>query len=147
MQTASTLYTDDAVCDIGDITEVESVRVENGARRSPHSEALTLATVRERITFFNNKEIRSAQLARDFKARMVFPTDDRMIRMLQSGTNYPFTDKDVRNATFIWGKSTSESRGKEVHRKRLTGPPIARPLPVVQDIDINGHIFRVNRYH
>ena len=54
MQTASTLYTDDAVCDIGDITEVESVRVENGARRSPYSEALTLATVRERITFFNN---------------------------------------------------------------------------------------------
>jgi hypothetical protein len=103
----------------------------------PHrSDTRALATVANRRGFFTKREIENAQLARDFQERMCFPTDERMKRIITGGTDFPFTIADIYAATFIWGQSASAIRGKEVHRKKLVGGPIERPMAQRQNVGV-----------
>jgi hypothetical protein len=74
---------------------------------------------------------------------MCFPTDERMKRIITGGTDFPFTIADIDAATFIWGLSASAIRGKEVHRKKLVGGPVERPMAQRQNVGIEMDIMKV----
>jgi hypothetical protein len=110
----------------------------------PHkTDTIALATVANRRGFFTKREVENAQIARDFQERMCFPTDERMKRIVTGGTDFPFTIADIDAATFIWGPSASAVRGKEVHRKKLVGGPVERPMAQRQNVSIEMDIMKV----
>lgn len=82
-------------------------------------EAVALAIVASRIALFTKREVVQTRLARDFKERMGYHTNDRMKLIVAGGNNFPFSTQDIDNATIIWGRCTDEMRGKEVHRRKV----------------------------
>ena len=70
-------------------------------------------TVRENLSKFTERQIKTAQLAREFQNIAGLSTG-ALIRMIDSNTmrNLPFTREDVKNAIAIWGESVAHIQGK-----------------------------------
>ena len=95
-----------------------------------------VTTVEQNKSYFTKKEIKRAEGAREFARKMVNPSNAVLKSIIRDGrmTGIPFTQRDIDNAEFIWGRSLANIKGKSTSHKAIAVEveSVERPISVKQ---------------
>ncbi len=113
-----------------------------------------METVESNMSLFTNRQIHSANLARNLQAGSAFPSNADMKWAIQSNLikDCPVTVKDMGTVIKVWGPSIAMLKGKTVR----TTPPVVRhdviEIPkeiskLHKDVTLAIDIYLSTRYH
>jgi hypothetical protein len=83
---------------------------------TPTSYSTLVSTVEENQQKFTKREVAQAGKARELLARMGFPSVDKAIQMVETGSNFDVTGRDFKIADSIWGKDVASVNRKTKKR-------------------------------
>jgi Zinc knuckle len=101
---------------IGSGSRLYSCRLTGMDAITPTSYSTLVSTVEENQQKFTKREVAQAGKARELLARMGFPSVDKAIQMVETGSNFDVTGRDFKIADSIWGKDVASVNRKTKKR-------------------------------
>ena len=108
-----------------------------------HHERVAVATVAENIKKYTRRELKKAELAREYLRRADYMSAGQLIKAINTGKlkNSEITSQDVLRSIDIWGKDLGNLKGKTTAKKNksveITTPDYISSVVEKQDMHID----------